>query len=88
MSVPSFRLTGLVAALVLASASASGQERCREPLAELAQMMQEPEVDDVTRGKVEALLAVAEEQCEEGRYEDARIKFENARRLMTEEEGD
>jgi hypothetical protein len=60
---------------------ARAAEGCDE-VAELRQAALRPPVDEITRGKIEALLNEAQDLCEAGEYADAETKFVNVRELL------
>jgi hypothetical protein len=60
---------------------ARAAEDCDE-VAELRQAATRPPVDEITRGKIEALLNEAQDLCEAGEYEEAETKFVNVRELL------
>lgn len=73
---------GLVA---LGAAPAVAADDCATALPELQQAMQRPEVDEITREKIDALLSDAKDLCEKGDQAAAQTKIANVRELL---EGD
>ena len=67
--------------LWLAATPAGAADDCTA-VPELRQAALRPAVDEITRGKIEALLNEAEDLCEAGEYADAETKFVNVRELL------
>ena len=70
--------TGL---LWLGAAPAGAADDCAA-VPELRQAASRPAVDEITRGKIDALLNEARDLCEAGEHEDAETKFVNVRELL------
>jgi hypothetical protein len=60
---------------------ARAAEGC-DQVGELWEAALRPPVDDITRGKIEALLNEAQDLCADGKYADAETKFANVRELL------
>jgi len=67
--------------LGLAASPAAAAEGC-EAVPELRAAATRAAVDDVTQGKIDALLNDAEGMCEEDRVEDLDVKLRNVRELL------
>ena len=67
--------------LWLAAAPAGAADDCTA-VPELSQAALSPAVDEITRGKIEALLNDARDLCAEGEHEEAETKLANVRELL------
>ena len=79
------KLSSLVVAAALLGqgvAPATAADDCATALPELQDAMQRPEVDEITREKIDALLSDAKGLCDEGEQAAARTKFANIRELL------
>ena len=72
----------VVAGLLLGAAPAGAADDCASALPELQQAMQQPQVDEITREKIDSLLSDAKGLCDEGEQAQARTKFANVRELL------
>ena len=67
--------------LWLGAPPAGAAEGCAA-VPELRQAALRPAVDEITRGKIDALLNEAGDLCEAGEYEEAGTKLTNVRELL------
>jgi hypothetical protein len=71
--------------LGLGAVPAAAAEDCAAALPELQQAVRSPEIDQITREKIDTLLSDAKGLCEEGEQAAAATKLANVRELL---EGD
>ena len=73
--------------LLLPLAAGAADDPCREAPPEIRNMLEQAALDEVTAQKIENLLEEAATLCEEGKPQEAAVKFDNAQTLIESDQG-
>lgn len=80
-------LLALPLILLPLAAGAAADDPCREAPPEIRNMLEQATLDEVTAQKIENLLEEATTLCEEGKPQEAAVKFDNAQTLIESDQG-
>jgi hypothetical protein len=67
-------------------AAVAADDPCRDDPPEIRQMVEQTTLDEVTLQKIESLMEEAATLCEEGKPQEAAVKYDNTRELIESDE--
>jgi hypothetical protein len=67
-------------------AAGAADDPCRDDPPEIRQMIEQASIEEVTLQKIESLMEEAATLCEEGKPQEAAVKYDNTRELIESDE--